>query len=50
LQLRGEVASYQIGIGFGLMFSFLTEDEEQSLLQFHFLTTLPDPGKHKKQH
>jgi hypothetical protein len=31
LELRGEVASYQIGIGFGLLFSFLTEDEEQSL-------------------
>ena len=34
LQLRGEVASYQIGIGFGLLFSFLTEDEEQSLREF----------------
>ncbi len=34
LQLRGEVASYQIGIGFGLMFSFLTEDEEQALREF----------------
>ena len=31
LQLRGEVASYQIGIGFGILFSFLTDDEEQSL-------------------
>ena len=34
LQLRGEVASYQLGIGFGLVFSFLTEDEEQSLREF----------------
>ena len=34
LQLRGEVASYQIGVGFGLLFSFLTEDEEQSLREF----------------
>lgn len=31
LQLRGEVVSYQQGIGFGLVFSFLTEDEEQAL-------------------
>lgn len=31
LQLRGEVASYQPGIGFGLLFSFLTDDEEQAL-------------------
>ena len=31
LQLRGEVASYQTGIGFGILFSFLTDDEEQSL-------------------
>ena len=36
LQLRGEVASYQIGVGFGLLFSFLTEDEEQSLREFIF--------------
>ena len=34
LRLRGEVASYQIGIGFGLLFSFLTEDEEQTLREF----------------
>jgi len=34
LQLRGEVASYQVGIGFGLLFSFLTADEEQSLREF----------------
>lgn len=31
LQLRGEVASYQEGIGFGLLFTFLTDDEEQAL-------------------
>lgn len=31
LQLRGEVTSFQMGIGFGLLFSFLTEDEEQAL-------------------
>ena len=34
LQLRGEVASYQIGVGFGLLFTFLTADEEQSLREF----------------
>jgi len=33
LQLRGEVTSYQLGIGFGLLFSFLTDDEEYSLRQ-----------------
>lgn len=31
LGLRGEVTSYQPGIGFGLLFSFLTEDEEEAL-------------------
>jgi hypothetical protein len=31
LTLRGEVVSYQQGIGFGVVFSFLTDDEEQSL-------------------
>ncbi|HVQ40047.1 MAG TPA: PilZ domain-containing protein [Pyrinomonadaceae bacterium] len=31
LQLRGEVVSFQEGIGFGVVFSFLTEDEEQAL-------------------
>jgi hypothetical protein len=31
LPLRGEVTSYQEGIGFGLLFTFLTEDEEFSL-------------------
>ncbi len=31
LQLRGEVAFYHEGIGFGVLFSFLTDDEEQSL-------------------
>ena len=34
LQLRGEVCAYQLGIGFGLMFSFLTEDEEAALREF----------------
>jgi hypothetical protein len=33
LQLRGEVTSYQLGIGFGLLFSFLTDDEEYALRQ-----------------
>lgn len=31
LRLRGEVVSYQPGIGFGVVFSFLTPDEEQIL-------------------
>jgi len=31
LQLRGEVASYQTGIGFGVLFTFLTDDEETAL-------------------
>lgn len=31
LTLRGEVTSYQEGIGFGMLFTFLTEDEEYSL-------------------
>jgi Tfp pilus assembly protein PilZ len=31
LQLRGEVVSCQDGIGFGVVFSFLTDDEEQAL-------------------
>lgn len=31
LPLRGEVASYQPGIGFGLLFTFLTSDEEEAL-------------------
>jgi len=34
LQLRGEVTSFQLGFGFGLEFSFLTEDEEQALREF----------------
>ena len=33
LQLRGEVTSYQQGVGFGLLFSFLTDDEEFALRQ-----------------
>jgi hypothetical protein len=31
LPLRGEVASHQPGIGFGLLFTFLTQDEEEAL-------------------
>lgn len=31
LSLRGVVVSYQQGIGFGVEFSFLTEDEEDAL-------------------
>jgi hypothetical protein len=31
LPLRGEVTSYQPGIGFGMVFSLLTEDEEDAL-------------------
>ena len=31
LQLRGEVASYMAGTGFGILFTFLTEDEEEVL-------------------
>jgi hypothetical protein len=31
LLLRGEVTSYQPGIGFGVVFPFLTDDEEQAL-------------------
>lgn len=31
LQLRGEVVSCQAGIGFGVLFSFLTDEEEQAL-------------------
>jgi len=31
LQLRGEVTSFQPGIGFGVVFPFLTDDEEQAL-------------------
>lgn len=34
LALGGEVTSYQIGIGFGVVFSFLTEDEEEVLREF----------------
>lgn len=33
LQLRGEVISYQHAVGFGLQFSFLTDDEELALKQ-----------------
>lgn len=31
LGLRGEVVSYQQGIGFGVLFPFLTDEEEQVL-------------------
>ena len=31
LPLRGEVASYMPGTGFGVLFTFLTEEEEQTL-------------------
>ena len=31
LQLRGEVTSYQEAVGFGLQFTFLTEDEETAI-------------------
>ena len=31
LQLRGEVTAYQTGIGFGVQFTFLTDDEQQAL-------------------
>jgi len=31
LQLRGEVATYMAGTGFGVLFTFLTEEEEESL-------------------
>jgi len=31
LPLRGEVASYMAGTGFGVLFTFLTDDEEQAL-------------------
>ena len=31
LALRGEVASFQVGVGFGVLFSFLTDEEEQTL-------------------
>ena len=31
LQLRGEVTSFQEGIGFGVLFTFLTDEEEHAL-------------------
>jgi hypothetical protein len=31
LPLRGEVATFMVGTGFGVLFTFLTEDEEQAL-------------------
>lgn len=34
LPLRGTVVSYQQGIGFGIEFSFLTDEEERALKEF----------------
>ncbi len=34
LQLRGEVASFRVGTGFGVLFSFLTYEEEQALREW----------------
>jgi hypothetical protein len=31
LKLRGEVVAYHEGIGFGVVFPFLTQDEEQAI-------------------
>jgi hypothetical protein len=31
LPLRGEVATYMAGTGFGVLFTFLTEDEEETI-------------------
>ncbi|HSS20703.1 MAG TPA: PilZ domain-containing protein [Pyrinomonadaceae bacterium] len=31
LALRGEITSFQEGVGFGILFSFLTDEEEQTL-------------------
>ena len=33
IQLRGEVAFVQSGVGFGMVFSFLTDEEERTLQQ-----------------
>lgn len=33
LELRGEVAAFHEGIGFGLLFTFLTDEEEHALRQ-----------------
>ncbi len=33
IQLRGEIAFVQSGIGFGMVFSFLTDDEQRTLQQ-----------------
>jgi hypothetical protein len=33
LELRGEVATFQQGIGFGLLFTFLTDEEQLALRQ-----------------
>ena len=36
LPLRGEVTSVQIGLGFGISFTFLTDDEEAALRDLTF--------------
>jgi hypothetical protein len=33
LSLRGEVVYIQPGIGFGLLFNFLTDDQERALME-----------------
>jgi len=33
LSLRGEVVYIQSGIGFGLLFNFLTDDQERALME-----------------
>jgi hypothetical protein len=33
LELRGEVATFYQGIGFGLLFTFLTDEEQRALRQ-----------------
>ncbi|MCM3904117.1 MAG: PilZ domain-containing protein [Pyrinomonadaceae bacterium] len=34
LTLRGEATSFQEGVGFGLIFSFITDEEESALREF----------------
>ena len=38
LELRGKVTSFQTGIGFGLLFTFPTEEEEQAVRDLVDLT------------
>ena len=33
LSLRGEVVYIQLGIGFGLLFNFLTDDQQRALME-----------------